>query len=264
MDSRGVSRARSSSPSLTVVVLGCTAALATLTGCGGSGAAGIFQASPDDAGSPGTGVDGSLYPSDAGSFLEDVTPAPCPPASVTKFEPTWKPPIASGSGACNHTQISSFFDACMGPSSSTAGCNAFVQANATCSTCLQSNDTDPEYGPVIWHANRLYYTTNIAGCIADEQADAGAGGCGAAYQAVVQCKESACNACLSPTSPDFSVYATCENQAGTECQSFIDALTSTCGTALGDPNSSVAPCIPPSTATAEEAYLALAPIFCGT
>jgi hypothetical protein len=263
MESRRLSRAASSPSSLKAIALGCAAALAALTGCGGSGGTGIFEAPPEDAGSWGPGVDGSLYPTDARSLLEDVTPAPCPPASVTTFKPTWKPPVASKSGACNQTQISSFFGACLGPTSSTAGCNAFVQANAACSTCLQTDDTDPEYGPVIWHENRLYYTTNIAGCIADEQADAGAGGCGAAYQAVVQCKESACSACLSATSPDFGVYATCESQAGTECQSFIHALTSTCGTALGDPNNPVALCIPPSTDTAEQAYLQLAPIFCG-
>jgi hypothetical protein len=264
MERRRLSRAPSSlSPSsLKTIVLGFAAAVATLTGCGGTGP-GVFVAPPDDAGSVGPGVDASLYPGDAGSFVQDATPPPCPPASVAAFKPSWKPPLASKSGACNQTQISGFFAACLGGASSAAGCEAFVQSNAACSACLQSNDTDAEYGPVIWHANRLYYTTNIAGCIADEQADAGADGCGAAYQAVVQCKESACTTCLSATSPDFAVYATCESQAGSECQSFITALKSTCGTALGNSSSPVAVCIPPSTDTAEEAYLQLAPVFCG-
>lgn len=183
---------------------------------------------------------------------------------MTSFTPTWKPPIASKSGACSTTQISSFFDACLGPSSNSAGCGAYIQANSSCAACLQSNDTDPKYGPVIWHSNGLYYTTNIAGCIADEQADAGADGCGAAYQAVVQCKETACNACLSATDPNFSVYSTCEDQAGsTECQSFIKTLSTTCGTAIQDPTNPVAIRIPPLTDTAQDAYLQLAPIFCG-
>jgi hypothetical protein len=239
------------------------AALVLLTGCGGSNGTGVFSAAPEDAGSPGPGFDASLYQPEAGSLLGDAPPPACPPASVASFKPAWKPPVASKSGACNSTQISGFFNACLAQTSSPAGCTAFAQANASCAACLQSDDTASEYGPVVWHSNNLYYTTNIAGCIADEQGDAGTGGCGAAYQAVVQCKETACSACLSTTDPDFAVYSTCEEQAGTGCQSFIQKLTTTCGTVLKDPNSPVAPCIPHSSDTAEQAYLQLAPIFCG-
>ena len=74
---------------------------------------------------------------------------------------------------------------------------AFVQANVACAACSSSRTTrpTPKYGPVIWHSkpDLLVSTTNIAGCIANEQVDGGTSGCGAAYQAVVQCKETACS-----------------------------------------------------------------------
>jgi hypothetical protein len=246
--------------------LACVAlpAAIDLVACGGTPDTTVFQPSATDAGSSSENqFDGSLLASDAGSLLGDASEAVCPPAPVTSFAPTWKPPIAAKSGACNTTQISDFFDACLGPSAASSGCSAFVTANTSCAACLQSNDTDPKYGPVIWHSSGLYYTTNIAGCIADEQADAGTTGCGAAYQAVVQCKETACSACLSAQNPDFSVYSACEGNAESECSKFTTTLTSTCGTALTDPNNAVAACIPPSGDTAEDAYLRLAPIFCG-
>ena len=139
----------SSPSSLKAIALGCAAALATITGCGGSNGADIFQAAPEDAGSLGTGVDASLYPTDAGSFLVDATPAPCPPAPATSFKPTWKPPLASKSGACNQTQISSYFDACLGPTSNTAGCTAFCTGEChVLRLCLQTDeDTRPRVRP---------------------------------------------------------------------------------------------------------------------
>ena len=247
-------------PSL-ITLFGC-AAIAALAGCGGTNGPGLFQGATDS-GAPVTGNDASLLPGDAASLLTDANEPPCPPAPVTSFAPAWKPPGASKSGACTTTQISTFFDACLGPSSNANGCAAFSQANTSCVSCLQSDDTSAQYGPVVWHSSRLYYTTNIAGCIADVQADAGASGCAAAYQAVVQCKESACSSCLSAQNPDFTRYSACENQAGTECQSYITKLTSTCGTGLKDPSNPVAVCIPPSGDTAQDAYLRLAPVFCG-
>ena len=76
--------------------------------------------------------------------------------------------------------------------------------NGTCASCLQTDDGADKLGPVIWHDNQLFFTTNVAGCIADEEGDAGPSSCGAAYQALVTCKQTACSACLSPESSDPS------------------------------------------------------------
>ncbi len=151
------------------------AASFVLIGCGGTGASSNFQPGPTDAG-PLPSEDASLLPGDSGSLLNDANEPACPPAPVPSFTPTWKPPSAAKSGACTTVQISTFFDACLGTSSNASGCAAYTQANASCTSCLQSDDTASSYGPVIWHSNRTYYTTNIAGCIADEEPDAGVGG----------------------------------------------------------------------------------------
>jgi hypothetical protein len=236
-------------------------ALGALAGCGGSNGPGsFFNIGPDAAFVSGDAAD---LTQDAGSLLVDANLPPCPPAPVTSFAPVWKPPVASKSGACTSGQISSYFDACLSPSSNPAGCSTYTQANTTCVSCLESDETAAQYGPVIWHSNRLYYTTNIAGCIADMQADGGADGCGAAYQGVVECKQAACSACMTPQTPVFSRYLTCENQAGTECESYIKTLTGTCGATLKDPSNPIAVCIPPQGDTPQDAYLRLAPMFCG-
>jgi hypothetical protein len=245
--------------SLTLAALPAVAALA---GCGGSNGPGAFPNITPDAAFVGSGDAASLL-EDAGSLLNDANLPACPPAPVTSFTPEWKPPVASKSGACTSAQISSFFDACLGPASTPANCTTYTQANGSCASCLQADDTAAQYGPVIWHASRLFYTTNIAGCIANVQADGGAAGCGAAYQAVVECKQTACAACMTPQTPDFSRYATCENKAATECGSYITTLTNTCGTTLKDPSNPISVCIPPSGDTPQDAYLRLAPIFCG-
>jgi hypothetical protein len=250
------SRSRMVVPSL-AVLFGSLAAFA----CSGSSGS-VFQAGAIDGGAGLPASDASFL-GDAASLLEDANQPPCPPAPVTTFTPTWKPPIAFHSGACSATQMSGFFDACLAGTSTTAGCTAFVQSNATCAACLQSNESDSTYGPVIWHASRTYYTTNIAGCIADEQGDAGAASCGAAYQAIIQCKETACSACLTAQDPDFARYSACEGNAESECSSYVQTLETACGSSLKDASSPVAVCLPPSSDTSEQAYLALAPVFCG-
>src|SRR4029077_723199 len=104
--------------------------------------------------------------------------------------------------------------ACLSPPIDAATCTAFIQANGSCASCLQSKETDAEYGPVIWHASNKYYTMNIAGCIANTENDTSASGCGAAYQAVLECKETACSACFAGANGSFSNFISCEQSAG--------------------------------------------------
>ena len=226
----------------------------------------LSQPTEPDSGAQSTpGPTGSLC-GDAGSLFHDASEPACPPAPVASFTPSWKKPNASTSGACSSAQIATYYDACLGPASNTGGCAAFAANSAdnqTCASCLGTNDTATQYGPVVWHDNLLFYTTNIAGCIADKQGDTSDTGCGAAYQAVVTCKQQACTTCLSAQNPDFTRYTACENEAAGECDAFIQNLDTVCGTALKDASNPIAVCIPPSADTAQDAYLRLAPIFCG-
>jgi hypothetical protein len=230
-----------------------------IAACGGNPDSSQFANGPGDA--------GPAVQTDSGTTLGtggDGSDGPCSPAALpASFTPTWKGPASSAAGACSDSQIQGFYDACLASGVTPATCSTFTSSNATCAACLQSDDTDSKYGPVIWHASRAYFTINVAGCVADEQNDLSASGCGAAYQAAIQCEETACTQCYDPSTGDFARYAKCESQATTECTKYQSAIETACGGALKDAGSPASACVPHSGATGEDAYLLVAPVFCG-
>jgi hypothetical protein len=227
-----------------------------LVACGGSGSGGLFSAGTPDAGSTGDPDAGaSLFP-DSGIVLDGGSIV-CTPSAVGAFKPTWKGPAAVHSGACTTAQMPVFFDQCLDSGSTPAACAQWVQANASCASCLQSDDTATLYGPVIWHSNHAYYTTNIAGCLAAELGDTSPTSCAASYQAIVECKETACSACLSAGDPQG--FSSCESAATSEC----GKLPTTCVNDIRDAADPASTCVPPSGTSTRDAYLRLAPIFCG-
>jgi hypothetical protein len=186
-----------------------------------------------------------------------------PEALPPSFTATWHVPNAFGTGACTPAQIDQFYTACLTPPIDSMTCGAFVAANGVCSTCLESTDKDAKYGPVIWHSNRTYFTLNIAGCIANAQADTSAKSCGAAYQAVLECKQTACEGCFL-TGGGFSAFSACQTAAGKAvCKAYGDAMSDTCGKDLRDAGSPSSVCLPPSGTSTKEAYKRIAPLFCG-
>jgi hypothetical protein len=197
--------------------------------------------------------------------LPDAGPsdASCPPTTVpASFTPTWRPPNAQHSGACSAQQMSDFYDACLTPPVDPATCAAYTQKNGTCAACLATDDTATSLGPVIWHQQRTFFTINVAGCIANEQADTSKTSCGAAYQGLLECKEVACNTCFSTPGATFHAFSVCENQAAPECTSFADTMHTTCGDAIHDGGASR--CLPPpATTSAKTVFQIVAPLFCG-
>jgi hypothetical protein len=244
-------------PVLALLLASC--ALAT-TACSGSTGASSFSQPAAEAGAP--------IPTDAGATFnvgdDESNDGPCSPAPLSaSFAPVWKAPLASASGACTANQISGFYDACLASGVTPTGCTTFTSANTSCAACLQSNDTDTKYGAVIWHDGGSYYTINVAGCIADEQNDMSSTGCAASYQAVLECKETACTQCYDPTTGDFTRFATCEGNADTECEKYQTAQETACGGDLVDASSPASACQPGPGATGEDAYLLVAPVLCG-
>jgi hypothetical protein len=233
--------------------VGALAGAISLAGCGGSPGGSVFIPSPPDAATPAPYGGGLLGP-DAGSAAD--ANVVCVPASTAGFTPTWKGPTAVHSGACTSAQISSFYDDCLSFTSDSATCDGFVKANTACTACLQSNDTDATYGAIIWHSSHAYFTTNIAGCIAAETGDTSPTGCAATYQGIVECKEAACSACLAAKDP--AGFSTCESKA-TGC----GGLPQTCIAEIRDASDPASTCIPPAGTTTQDAYLRIAPIFCG-
>ena len=240
--------------------------LASLAVCGCSGAdPNTFPSGPKDAAPPPiTNGDAGSFGTEAGSFGNPPpTTTECNPASVSGFSPKWTPPETWKQKACSATQISGFYAACLTPPISAQTCSTFVTANASCATCLQSQDTDATSAAIVWHEKDAYWTVNVAGCIAEAMGDPGANGCGAAYSAAIACRQQSCNACWAAqgTSATFQQFATCEQQAGSStCTSFANAVPTACGDIATGP---AGVCMPNSGATAQDAFMQVAPLFCG-
>jgi hypothetical protein len=236
-----------------------------LSACGGTPTPNIFLGGVDEGGTPPSDNNG-----DAGNLVSGPdsggtpTPAVCDPQSVASFQPAWQPPEAWKQNLCTATQISGFYAACLTPPISAQACTAFVQSNANCASCLQSQETDAQASAVVWHQQMKYWTVNVAGCIAQATGDVSKTGCGATYAAAIACRQSSCNACWQAaqgSTVTFQQFSDCEFQAGiSTCQTYAAAVPKTCGD-LSKGAGSV--CMPPSSATAQDAYMQIAPLFCG-
>lgn len=236
----------------------------SVVACSGGADQSLFNGGAADSGAssnPNTDA-GTFFPGDDQADDGGVAPA-CAPITSGTFSPNWKKPSAFAQGACSTAQMDGFYSACLSPPVDKATCEAFVKANGACATCLQSQETDATQGPVIWHADNAYYTMNIAGCIANEQKDLSPTGCGASYQALLECRESACTACFSHGSGSFTNFIACEQQAAQPCAPFSTAMHNACGDSIHDAGSPASICVPPSSTSSLDVYKRIAPLFCG-
>lgn len=246
-----------------LVALAPFAAVTVLCACSGTDPGNVFPNPPAEAGAPSTdnGDGGEFGSLDAGD--EQSAAAICTPQSVAGFHPSWTLPEQWKQNVCTSTQISGFYAACLTPPISAQTCQAFVQQNANCASCLQSQETDATAAAVVWHDMNRYWSVNVAGCIARATGDTSATGCGASYAAGLACREQSCNACWQAegTTTTFQQFSACESQAGqSTCQSFAQAVPAKCGNLS---TSAASVCMPPSGATAKDAYMQVAPLFCG-
>jgi hypothetical protein len=235
---------------------------ASVVACGGSGDQSLFNGGTPDSGLPAPGYDAGTF--NTGNQGDDAGEAPaCIPITSGTFTPSWKKPTPFAQAACTAAQIDGFYSACLSPPVDKSTCESFVKANGACSTCIQSQEVDATQGPVIWHSQNAYYTMNIAGCIANEQKDLSANGCGASYQALLECRESACTACFSNGGGSFQNFIQCEQQAAEPCAPFSTAMHNACGDSIHDAGSPASACVPPASTSALDVYKRIAPLFCG-
>ncbi len=144
----------------------------------------------------------------------------CGPTSVDPSTVTWTAPRAINPYGCSAQQIQDFDTICI-QGTNQAACTAWTTANASCNTCLQSNEGDPTFGPLINTTVSGYTYVNTGGCIALLTGDASATGCGAKEWESSECEDDACSACSSTSTPD---YNTCATQADTAtCTQFFNA-----------------------------------------
>ncbi len=239
----------------------------TLSACGGTPTPNVFLGGVDEGGVPTSDKNpdaGNLVNGPEAGTFGSPPAAVCDPGSTASFSPSWQPPEAWKQSVCTTTQISGFYAACLTPPISAQTCQGFVQQNANCASCLQSQETDATAAAVVWHEQMKYWTVNVAGCIAQAMGDPSASGCGATYAAAISCRQASCNACWEAaqgSTVTFQQFSDCESQAGvTTCQTYASAVPTKCGNLESGP---AAVCMPKSSATAQDAYMQIAPLFCG-
>jgi len=172
---------------------------------------------------------GNFLPDGGGPDSSEAGPSSCPPAAIPAgFAPAWKPPTRSAT-ACTTVEITAYFNACLAspPTTEADGtCAKFKTDHPMCVACAEPADNS---GPIQWHQNRKFLTTNIAGCIAVAQGMPEPGKCGEAYNAAVECSRKACDFCYEVGGTDEQ-YGACQGAAKMQglCKSFDTVASSAC------------------------------------
>jgi hypothetical protein len=178
---------------------------------------------------PPVGCDGGGC--DASTKVDAVAPAGdaatvCKPGDVTTFKPQWKPPTGSYQGRCTSTQVDSFLSCLFSQAANDQSCLNYINApaNAICSQCLLSDETDSAYGPLVKLGTEAI-VVNVEGCVSLVENNATASSCGAKAQALAQCKEAACTpSCPLTNHAELVAFNDCEQAAeSTSCKSYYTA-----------------------------------------
>lgn len=222
---------------------------------------------PGDPPKPDAQVDapGPLLPAEGGpnEAGAEAGPSSCPPKVPDGFTPTWKASTRTES-ACSTEDVAAYFKACLANPATTEAdgtCAAFKAAKAACAQCAEPDDKS---GPVQWHANRKFFTSNIAGCIAVTQDKPAAEDCGGTYNAAVTCTRAACEFCFD-IGGSFEQFGACQRSAGMQglCKSYETAQGTACVgyNAAGSPSLK---CLKTSSAESNEAYFTrVVGVICG-
>ncbi len=150
--------------------------------------------------------------------IDSGAPAACAPG-VLPFTPKWHAPRAK-STACTKVQIDAYRQ-CLDDSASALNppsCASFTTsvsaADQSCLTCLQSNESDATYGPLIHLPTETLL--NVAGCIALAEGKTDGSGCGGALSAEEQCDRTQClPVCPTATASELATEQACEKAADT-------------------------------------------------
>lgn len=143
---------------------------------------------------------------DGGTDGGSAAPLVCPPQPVAGFTPMpWKGPTPAHQKKCSQQQAQMVASCLMTTVGATPSCDSFMTAyaNGPCIQCALSSAAADRHGPII--DDGMGYYTNPAGCVATLDGDTSATGCGAKYEALLECEIAACNACK--TDQDFGACA---------------------------------------------------------
>jgi hypothetical protein len=136
-----------------------------------------------------------------------ITPPPpgCELPEVPDFTPSWKQPAPFLQAKCAATQIEALASCNFDDTADQTTCANVLKdpANKDCNNCLFTASTAKALGPVVINGN--IGSLNVAGCLANFEADHGVTSCGAKYQAAYDCADLSCSAtsisseCLPPS-----------------------------------------------------------------
>jgi len=165
--------------------------------------------------------------------VADAAPKPTPscpnvPEDVSNFKPSTSKPPRPFQAACGAGQVTAFYNACSGSAASSYSCQTWSSSafNSACGTCIASNDSDSEWGPLVNHSDYAFF--NEAGCAQL----LGASSCASAAWADEACLMDACDGiCYGGT---IDLLDQCETNAIVAgCKSWDDAETAACVTTQG-------------------------------
>jgi hypothetical protein len=228
------------------------------------------------------GMTCAAWQADGGTLpvLDSGAPPVCAPGSVASFQPTWHPPRAKAS-VCSPSQISGYLqcltdsETAFNPPSCAGWTGTVAASNQTCLTCLSSDATDAQYGPLVLLPPAVTII-NLAGCLALAEGKLDGSGCGGAPQADQQCQLAAClPTCPTSTASEVQEEGNCEQLAnalpgdaggGGVCAKYAVAAECAGSIAAGDADAGTAAevaCFGAAGGGTDGQLLAVATAFCG-
>jgi hypothetical protein len=212
------------------------------------------EASVEDSSSgspPAEGGDGS--PGGSVNCAGGSVGSSCAPQPLGSCVPGYNPP-ANDTGSCTATDVTTFFNDCLGATSQAPICDGSDLSSEACFKCLASQPSDATWGAVILYGSAWWL--NLGGCYALIGATPA---CAAAVQEQAQCEAAACaNTCATATNAQGQ--ACLASADGTVCSSYTTGISTGCpstittAAACGDTTNAANP--------QEAQYEAVASVFC--
>ena len=165
---------------------------------------------------------------------------------------TFTSPAEAHQGACTADELTQFETDCLGESSSTSACEAFVTAHRSCNECIVTDEAAPVWGPIIVDSSGDSWL-NSEGCIAHVAGDESCAK--TVYEA---------NSCLSGCNQASDREACLEFARAHDCKQKLAAAES-CAAELGVGTSpDYAPCGGAVAEATPEIMMSVIGFFCGS
>jgi hypothetical protein len=213
------------------------------------------SAQDDDA----TNDDGDDSPLEATLDADAGDAGACAPSNAA-YVASWHPPAARAS-ACTAGELDLFWTSCWTGGIHSAACTTFLGAHGACAACLLTPSSAVPRGAVAVFATPDLVSINSPGCVALVDGDTSANGCGAAGQALHDCKVAACAAC-DTSAANFPTFQACESAAATKgCASFAADFDAKCAE-LKDAGAPLSTCTGRTGQSQHDYFTGIAAFFC--